>query len=207
MSFEAAISRVAELDRLLSNSSAVRPSTSSDEFEHVLAEKLTPRRADAPPTSFQSAPGIPPWATYAGQPPIYGGVPAQFGYMPAFGVSPPLGATAVGGSSMLRGDLTGLDPQLAAGLERVARQLGQPLEIVSGHRSREEQSELYQRYLNGTGNLAAPPGSSHHETGRAADVYVNGTALASFDGGSAAASAAGLGFPVPGEPWHVELSG
>lgn len=105
---------------------------------------------------------------------------------------------------MLRGDVDGLDPELKAGLEQVARAIGKPLEIISGLRTREEQEELYRRYLNGTGNLAAVPGTSRHESGRAADVYVNGVALANVDGARAAATAAGLGFPVPGEAWHVE---
>jgi len=136
--------------------------------------------------------------------------------MPTFGStainplsSPTLAAATppLGGPSMLRGDLEGMDPALRFRLEQVGRQLGKPLEVISGHRSREEQADLYQRYLNGTGNLAAPPGSSRHETGRAADVYVDGVALASVEGASAAAETAGLGFPVPGEAWHVELAG
>jgi hypothetical protein len=120
----------------------------------------------------------------------------------------PAGAVApAGGTSMLTGDLDGLDPKLAAALQQAATQLGQKIDVVSGHRSREEQAELYQKYLNGTGNLAAPPGQSNHEHGGAADVYVNGVALASVEGGSEAAAAAGIGFPVGGEPWHAELTG
>lgn len=107
-------------------------------------------------------------------------------------------------SSKLVGDLDGMSPDLRAGLEQVAAQLGTKLEVISGHRSHAEQQVLYDRYLAGTGNLAAKPGTSRHETGRAADVYVNGVALANVPGARKAAAAAGLGFPVPGEAWHVE---
>lgn len=39
----------------------------------------------------------------------------------------------------------------------------------SSYRTYEEQEELYQDYLNGTGNLAAVPGTSNHGTGIAVD--------------------------------------
>lgn len=118
------------------------------------------------------------------------------------GAAPPTAGAAT--PSRLTGDVAGLDPQLLASLEQVAAQLGSPIEVKSGLRTTAEQQELYRRYLNGTGNLAAKPGTSNHETGRAVDAYVGGVALASVDGSRAAAAAAGLGFPVGGEPWHVE---
>lgn len=123
------------------------------------------------------------------------------------GAAPVAGPALAAGPSRLTGDTSGLNDTLRAALEQVAQQLGQPVEVKSGFRSRAEQAELYQRYLNGTGNLAAPPGSSNHESGNAADVYVNGVALANAPGGRAAATAAGLGFPVGGEPWHTETTG
>lgn len=112
--------------------------------------------------------------------------------------------TAAAAPSRLTGDVEGLDPDLRRRLEQVAATLGRDLDVVSGLRTRQEQEVLYQKYLDGTGNLAAVPGSSRHESGRAADVYVDGVALADVKGGRAAAAAAGLGFPVPGEAWHVE---
>lgn len=106
--------------------------------------------------------------------------------------------------SRLTGDVDGLRPELRAGLEQVAQALGTPITIESGLRTRDEQAALYQRYLNGTGNLAAPPGHSNHESGNAADAYVNGVPLASVPGAAEACRAAGLHFPVHGEAWHVE---
>lgn len=105
---------------------------------------------------------------------------------------------------LVRGDVDGLDPVLLSRLGAVAQSLGQPVEVISGFRSRSEQQSLYSRFLSGLGNLAAPPGASRHESGRAADVYVGGTALQNVSGGAAAAQAAGLAFTVGGEPWHVE---
>lgn len=110
----------------------------------------------------------------------------------------------VAAPSRLTGDLTGLDPGLRASLEQVASGMGRTLDVVSGLRTRAEQEHLYQKYLAGTGNLAAVPGTSRHESGMAADVYVDGVALADVPGGREAAARAGLGFPVPGEAWHVE---
>ena len=72
--------------------------------------------------------------------------------------------------------------------------------------TRAEQAELYRRYQNGTGNLAAPPGQSNHEHGDAADAYINGVALANVAGAREAAQRLGLHFPVGGEAWHVERS-
>lgn len=45
-----------------------------------------------------------------------------------------------------------------------------PAGPLSAYRSYEQQAQLYQDYLNGTGALAAPPGTSAHETGTAVDL-------------------------------------
>lgn len=105
------------------------------------------------------------------------------------------------------GDTAGLNPQLLAGLAHVGQKLGKRVNVTSGKRTRAEQERLYAAFKAGSGNLAAVPGTSNHETGNAADVYVGSTPLQHVTGGAAAAAEAGLGFPVGGEPWHVELTG
>ena len=118
----------------------------------------------------------------------------------------PVDATKDGSESgRLTGDLAGTTPALRDRLDRLAADLGVQLELVSGWRTRHEQSELYQMFLNGTGNLAAVPGTSRHEIGYAADVYIDGTALADYKDARARAKKFGLHFPVAGEAWHVEL--
>lgn len=110
-----------------------------------------------------------------------------------------------GATANLFGDLQGLDPLLRIRLDQLGAAMGARLEVISGLRTHEEQQALYAEYLSGTGNLAAVPGSSRHETGRAADVYVDGVALADVSGARAAAAKLGIGFPVSGESWHTEL--
>lgn len=121
----------------------------------------------------------------------------------AWSYTSPASPTGLPGS-LLTGDTLGLEPGLAASLQQVAAALGTPIEVVSGLRTRAEQAELYRRYAAGAGNLAAVPGTSRHESGTAADVYVGGVALADVPGAALLAQLAGLGFPVAGEPWHVE---
>jgi LAS superfamily LD-carboxypeptidase LdcB len=45
-----------------------------------------------------------------------------------------------------------------------------PLGPVSAYRTYEQQADLYESYLAGTGHPADPPGTSAHETGTALDV-------------------------------------
>jgi uncharacterized protein YcbK (DUF882 family) len=103
------------------------------------------------------------------------------------------------------GDVKGLNPELLNKLAQMGQQLGEKIEIKSGLRSRAEQEKLYQAYLSGNGNLAAKPGTSNHESGDAADAYINGTALRDNPKAAALAKKLGLTFPVAGESWHVEL--
>lgn len=213
VSFETAITRVAELDRIVVGSTAARSKEASgDSFEHALQaelERASPSNSSIPSsTGFGAVSIAQPIAAPAGYSPYAGYAPAMSlgATAPIYSALPPQFGQVAGapGLSMLRGDVDGLDPSLAASLERVAEQIGQPLEIVSGFRSRAEQEDLYNKFLNGTGNLAAPPGTSRHESGRAADVYVAGTALQNVPGAAQAAQSVGLTFPVGGEPWHVE---
>ena len=112
-----------------------------------------------------------------------------------------------GATAHLFGDLQGLDTLLRIRLDQLGAAMGVRLEVISGFRTHEEQQALYAQYLSGTGNLAAVPGSSRHESGRAADVYVDGVALANVSGARDAAAKLGIGFPVGGEAWHTELVG
>ena len=81
---------------------------------------------------------------------------------------------------------------------------GVKLQIESGLRTHAEQEKLYAAYLNGTGNLAAKPGTSNHESGEAID-YAN--TPGAFDWLKKNASKFGFHGNVPGEPWHYSLTG
>jgi hypothetical protein len=117
----------------------------------------------------------------------------------------PAAATMDGSESgRLTGDLAGVSPGLRERLDRLAARLDVQIELVSGWRTHREQEVLYDKFLAGVGNLAAPPGLSRHESGMAADAYVKGTALANYPGAVKQARALGLYFPVNGEAWHVE---
>lgn len=53
-----------------------------------------------------------------------------------------------------------------------ARKVGLELSIRSGFRSHEEQTALYREYRKGWGHLAARPGYSNHQSGKALDIYI-----------------------------------
>ena len=89
---------------------------------------------------------------------------------------------------------------LGDALIALAKASGEPIQVNSAYRSNEEQAALYQDYLNGTGNLAAPPGQSNHNHGAAVDVNLTPRQRE-------LAAQFGLGFPVAGEDWHMELVG
>lgn len=132
-------------------------------------------------------------------------------------VSAPSGAYApTGGQGGMGGPwgLTGAATQALQAMSAAYQQRwGTPLVVNSGGRSREEQARAYQAYLEGRGNLAAPPGHSVHESGRAADF---GGAI--LNAGSAQhiwlqQNAARFGWTWTGknfsqfEPWHWEYTG
>jgi len=81
------------------------------------------------------------------------------------------------------------------------RELGRVLQITSAGRTYAEQAALYAAYLNGSGNLAAPPGTSVHESGLAIDTN-DATWLRSHPEFGWVNT--GLGFS---EPWHFEYQG
>ena len=88
-------------------------------------------------------------------------------------------------------------------LLQAARAAGHPLTLTSGWRSNEEQKALHQKYLSGTGNLAARPGYSNHQGGIAVDLGgVVGFHTAAYAWLSANAHKYGFENDVPGEHWH-----
>lgn len=90
-------------------------------------------------------------------------------------------------------------------MQAAADKAGVTLSINSGFRSMAEQQHLYQCYQThscNNGNLAAKPGYSNHQNGRALD-------LATGDWTWVANNAARFGFKrtVPSERWHYEFFG
>ena len=59
---------------------------------------------------------------------------------------------------------------LQSALEKAETATGEKAAITSLHRDSTTQAVLYQNYLSGKGGLAAPPGTSYHEVGEAADL-------------------------------------
>ena len=86
-----------------------------------------------------------------------------------------------------------------------AARAGVSIYVVSGFRTQAKQQELYRAYLNGTGNLAARPGYSNHQSGHALDLNTSGAGVASW----LASNGARWGFrrTVPSEVWHWEYWG
>jgi len=89
-------------------------------------------------------------------------------------------------------------PVFAKQLIKLAKASGEPIVVNSGFRTYSEQQASYQDYLEG-GNLAAVPGTSNHEFGLAADLELSEKQRGML-------SQFGLGLPVAGEDWHVEIT-
>jgi hypothetical protein len=150
-----------------------------------------------PSTSVQSA-----TAAAAAAPSVSHGTQQRQGATPAVPVAPATARSAH--QYLVDGKVFGVDTELSGMIALLAKQLGKQITFESGRRSRDQQVELYRLYKAGRGNLAAQPGTSNHERGEAADVYIDGEPVANFPGALEAARAIGLHFPVPGEPWHIE---
>ncbi|QRN95620.1 D-alanyl-D-alanine carboxypeptidase family protein [Archangium violaceum] len=90
-------------------------------------------------------------------------------------------------------------------MHATASSAGINLHVNSGFRSMEEQRALYQKHLNGTGNLAARPGYSNHQGGIAVDVTVGATSSATYKWMENNAKRFGFIRTVPSEPWHWEF--
>lgn len=89
-------------------------------------------------------------------------------------------------------------------MERAAARAGIGLVVMSGFRTHDKQTELYNDYRFGSGNLAARPGWSNHQSGRALDIVLDRGVLEWLD-----RNARRFGFrrTVRREPWHWEFTG
>src|SRR4051794_1109548 len=101
----------------------------------------------------------------------------------------------------LSGDLDA-KPELMQRLEALAAQRGEHFTITSGGRSLAEQQRLWDARGSNPYPVARP-GTSRHETGRAADVTIGGLAIQTVIGADEL-RAAGLA-PLAGDAVHVEL--
>lgn len=116
--------------------------------------------------------------------------------------------------SHLEGDLD-CNPDLLARLNRVAIRLSKihgrrvTIFVRSGRRTIAEQRTLWNRYRAGRGPLAAypDPNAPHiRNGGQAADCGIDGRDIGDTPGAIGALAAEGLGLPIPGEDWHVEIT-
>ena len=90
-------------------------------------------------------------------------------------------------------------------MARAAAKAGLDLRIRSGFRSHAKQKQLYKEYQRGQGHLAARPGYSNHESGRALDIYI--TDYRVYEWLKQHAAEYGFHRTVPGEAWHWEYTG
>lgn len=81
-----------------------------------------------------------------------------------------------------------------------ARTAGVSLPLNDGYRSYAEQAELYRRYRNHTGNLAAPPGHSTHGLGLSVDISTTNPRV--FPWLHKHAASYGFANDVQSERWH-----
>lgn len=83
---------------------------------------------------------------------------------------------------------------------------GIELHVNSAWRSMEQQQKLFAAYQAGTGNLAAQPGFSNHQSGTAVDVETSGGTNEASHWLEANALTYGFRRTVSTEPWHYEYS-
>lgn len=121
---------------------------------------------------------------------------------------------AVGGAA--RPDtFSGMDPAFASALQQLfvaaPADIQPHLRVTSGFRSNDVQAGLWADALKKYGSpeaarkWVAPPGSSNHNHGHAADLKYLNDAARSW--AHANAGNFGLAFPLSNEDWHIELAG
>jgi hypothetical protein len=101
---------------------------------------------------------------------------------------------------------SGLDPTFASMLKAAiaaALKAGATVTVASGRRTYAEQAALYAKYLRGEIGIAAKPGTSRHETGTGADVYVKGITPAQW---TSILASVGLANPIKGDSGHVQAA-
>jgi peptidoglycan hydrolase-like protein with peptidoglycan-binding domain len=130
--------------------------------------------------------------------PAPGGGRTATGYVN--GVPRQINLSGISNGKMMRADAAASFNRMHAAAARA----GIDLHVNSGFRSMEEQRELYRKYLNGTGNLAAKPGYSNHQGGIAVDMNVGSTSTTTYKWLAAHADEYGFKRTVPSEPWHWE---
>lgn len=87
-------------------------------------------------------------------------------------------------------------------MQAAARRAGVSLRVVSGFRTMDQQRYLWNLYRSGRGAVAARPGYSNHQSGRALDLNTSSPGVYNW----LVRHAAAYGFhrTVPSEPWHWE---
>ena len=124
------------------------------------------------------------------------------------------GGGAAGGPLTGRWNLVaGADRALQGMNAAFRKQFGYDMKINEGGRTRARQQQLYNLYKSGRGNLAARPGTSLHESGRAIDLGGAFQNAGSREHRWLQANAGRWGFKWTGknfkqfEPWHWEWHG
>lgn len=112
----------------------------------------------------------------------------------------------IGGGFYLRYDAA----KAFVAMRQQASSEGVTLRAESAFRTMEEQEKLYASFQQGTGNLAATPGFSNHQSGIAVDISVGSTFASkeyrwlADNGGKYGFVNVGASFTQQREPWHWE---
>lgn len=124
-------------------------------------------------------------------------------------------AYLVGGAAARTDSMVNMEPELSGALANMFNdappEIQSQLRVTSGYRSTETQQRLWDDAVAKYGSEAAarrwvaPPGSSQHNFGNAADLkYLSDEAL---QWAHANAEKYGLTFPLSNENWHIEVAG